>query len=312
MIRHLTPGKDIAMKKRFLTAAVLAIALLMALTACTTSPKAKDGDAQAEAPTEAPAETQAEAPTEAPAETQAATEPADGSPHHKHEKVEPDLYNAAVARVEEFKAMAPMPEDEKLENIPVYDAEDLIYKLYFIGVDNNSYAVLSSLPNSTDGFLTHYPGAAWRKFEDGHAYMVYDADNGYRLFIQFGKEYEYCASYGYPVLIKEQHSYADFEGLKVGDSIDKVCEIDSVGTIYKKLFSEVYCIDAQNARITRECGEGPYSSMHYLTDGILRIEYDFDEKMNATIANMVYSPDYVLSGMYDIPVNYRIAEVDLP
>ena len=123
------------MKKNFLTAAVLAIALLMALTACTTSPKAKDGDAQAEAPTEAPAETQAEAPTEAPAETQAATEPADGSPLHKHEGLEPDLVSAALARTEEFKAMAPMPEDERLENIPVYDADDLLFKLNFIGKD---------------------------------------------------------------------------------------------------------------------------------------------------------------------------------
>ncbi|MBR6429553.1 MAG: hypothetical protein IKS43_07855 [Clostridia bacterium] len=300
------------MKKRFLTAAVLSIGLLMALTACTASPKAKDGDAQAEAPTEAPAETQAEAPTEAPAETQAATEPADGSPLHKHEGLEPDLVSAALARTEEFKAMAPMPEDERLENIPVYDADDLLFKLNFIGKDNNADATTNIRFNSTESFLAHYPGAALRKFEDGHAYMVYDADNGYRLFIQFGEKYGYSASYGYPVVIKEQHSCADFEGLKVGDSIDKVCEIDSVGLIYKKLFSEVYCIDAQNARITRECGEGPYSSMHYLTDGILRIEYDFDEKMNATIANMVYSPDYVLSGMYDIPVNYRIAEVDLP
>ena len=288
------------MKRNVLwTAAVLAMALLMALTACTASPKAKDGDSQAEAPTEAPAETQA-------------AEPADGSPLHRYDGSDPEPVSVAEARAEEFKKMAPMPEDEKLENIPVYDAEDLIYKLYFIGVDNNSFAVLNSRPNSTDGFLTQYPGAALRKFEDGHAYMVYDADNGYRLFIQFGEKYNYNASYGYPVLIKEQHSYADFEGLKVGDSIDKVCEIDSVGLIYKKLFSEVYCIDAQNARITRECGEGPYSSMHYLTDGILRIEYDLDEKMNATIANMVYSPDYVLSGMYDIPVNSRIAEVDLP
>ncbi|MBQ4341207.1 MAG: hypothetical protein II756_01740, partial [Clostridia bacterium] len=257
------------MKKRFLTAAVLAMALLMALTACTT----KDGDAQAEAPTEAPAETQADTTDETPVETQAATEPADGSPLHKHEKVEPDLYNAAVARVEEFKAMAPMPEDERLENIPVYDAEDIIYKLYFIGVDNNSYAVLSSRPNSTDGFLTHYPGAALRKFEDGHAYMVYDADNGYRLFIQLGEKYEYNASYGYPVLIKEQHSYADFEGLKVGDSIDKVCEIDSVGTIYKCLFSVV---TPEGAQIERNMGSA-YASMHYLTDGILRIEYDVDK-----------------------------------
>ena len=299
------------MKKRFLTAAVLAIALLMALTACTASPKAKDGDAQAEAPTEAPAETQADTTDETPVETQAATEPADGSPLHRYDGSDPEQVSVAEARAEEFKKMAPMPEDEKLENIPVYDAEDLLYKLNYIGKDNNMYAESNIRFNSTESILLEYPGAAFRRFEDGHAYMVYDADNGYRLFIQFGEKYGYCASYGCPVVIKEQHSYADFEGLKVGDSIDKVCEIDSVGDVYKHLFADVHHIYPELAETYRGWG-GPFASMHYLTDGILRIEYDFDEKMNATIANMVYSPDYVLSGMYDIPVNYRIAEVDLP
>ena len=270
------------------TAAVLAIALLMALTACATPPK--------------PAPASQDAKTEAPAPV--------SEPMRMIENPENNDRDAARAWAAEIKTVAPTPDGAKLEGIPVYAEEDLLYKMSLLGRDLSIHFATNSRVISVSSVYASCPGAQCRVFEDGHAFMVYDTDSGYRLFLPISQGYEYTCISGYPVLVKDLLSHADFEGLKVGDSIDAVCAIDSVGEVYKKIledenFNSVY---TENMKKSGR----PFASMHYLTDGILRIDYVMDDERNVTVDNMVYSPDYMINDCLGNHVNYRIAEADLP
>ena len=292
-------------------AAFIAALLLIASVGCVSS--ARPGESSAQAPTEAPAEAQTEAPAEVP--TEAPSEAPSPDPIHMIESPDTDTRDAAKAIQMGLMSMEPIPEDQPLEDIPVYYEEDLLYKLNYIGKDTSEYSVLSSMPDSVGAVLSQFPGAAIRKSADGRAYMVYDTETGYRLFLPLaqkimGIDYGYQALIGYPVVVGRVLSHSDFEGLSVGDPIDAVSAVDPVAGVYKKL-AGVYGLDAAVTESNKENGR-PFSSMHYLTDGILKIEYAVDDDMNVVIDNMVYSPDRVIDNYLGDPVDYRINEVDLP
>ena len=204
------------------------------------------------------------------------------------------------------------PDDEgkPLEGIAVYSEDEIAGSLKYIGVDTTLYSTLSSLPTSSADMLMHYPGGAVRKLQDGRAYIVYDLDSGCRLFRFLYGKYDYICSEGFPLVIKEPVCYDDFAALKTGDSIEKVCEVDPVGEFYKKRI-EASSIDKVMMDGMIEEGRG-FSSIHYLTDGILLIAYDMDENRDLFIRSMTYSKDYTLPNNLGGTTDYRVCEVDLP
>ncbi len=56
----------------------------------------------------------------------------------------------------------------------------------------------------------------------------------------------------------------------------------------------------------------PCCSIHYLKDGILKIEYAMPEDGKLVISNMIYSQDYKLTGATGRTLDYRINDLDLP
>lgn len=51
------------------------------------------------------------------------------------------------------------------------------------------------------------------------------------------------------------------------------------------------------------------TSVHVLTDGILKIEYDRTDDMEYVIKNIVHNEDFILDGLDGQPC-YRIHEID--
>ena len=178
----------------------------------------------------------------------------------------------------------PDNDGEPLEGIAVYGADEIAAGYKYIGVDTTLYSTLSSLPTSSAGILMNYPGGAVRKLEDGRAYIVYDLDSGSRLFFFLYWKNDYICSEGFPLVIKGPVCHEDFAGLKTGDPIDMVCEVDPVGEFFKKRI-EASSIDKVLMDGMIADGMG-FSSIHYLTDGILLIAYDMDENRDLFIRSM--------------------------
>ena len=98
------------------------------------------------------------------------------------------------------------------------------------------------------------------------------------------------------------------QSLKIGDTIDKVSEIDSVASFTKIRYSQ--CSPEEAAKTARR--GYPLTSIHYLTDGLLKIEYEMLEDRTLAIANMIYSPDYTLNHTVGEVIDYSIEPIDLP
>ena len=138
------------------------------------------------------------------------------------------------------------------------------------------------------------------------------------------------------------HSYAEFADIKVGDSIDKVTEIDHK-TYFEKVAVEEYWLAGK--KHTEEQGnkmiyakDPMFAVLHLLNDGILQIGYqyndpDFDalydenkdpaytyDYSNYMIINMQYYPDYMVTpyyrlgesdmGFYNVASNLRVLPID--
>lgn len=228
----------------------------------------------------------------------------------KSEAVDADLLAEGKETVASIKDMQAIPTDEALSGIPVYDEDDLIFGFHWLGKDMSPYSYTNTLPNSIAGMLMEYPGGAIRKLDDGRAYLVYDSDKGTRMFIFMDENIGYMASVGFPVVIGERLSFADFEGLKPGDTIDDVCGIDPIGELYRDYLERngftKTVLDSYSAH------GRPYSSVHYLEDGLLIIEYSMDDSGDLIVSNIVFDEDRKVENVLGREVDYSICETDLP
>lgn len=202
-------------------------------------------------------------------------------------------------------------------DIPVYYEEELLFNVnsgFTLNRDASFYNNLNSLPNDAGAILATYPTNAIRIRTDGTTYAVYDTDTGYRLYVFFeslGPDTTIGVTTGFPVVIKDMLSYRDFVGLNIGDDISKVEAIDEVATLHKKMLLDVWEQDYKGAAFFAEEGH-PCTSIHYLTDGILKIEYRMLEDRSLVIADMIYNKDYQITNALEQAVNHKIEDVDLP
>lgn len=204
--------------------------------------------------------------------------------------------------------------DKRALNIPVYYEEDLLFKTdgkFYLNRDFCFYENQNAHMTYTGGIMEAYPDPAIREREYGSLYFIYDTDTGYRLFLFFTYENDLQDPIGFPVVIKELLSYNDFSGLKIGDPIEDVEAIDSVATLHKKLIIDVWNLDPVGAAGHAKDGY-PCTSIHYLSDGILKIEYEMLEGQKLVISNMVFNENYVLENARGKDINYKINEIDLP
>lgn len=228
----------------------------------------------------------------------------DGYMHHLDELCD-QYYSAEVM------------DDGEVLDIPYYYDSDVWWPyMYGFSYDTHSFI---NVYGDIWGYIEQFPDAALRKTSDGRQYLVIGWENGCRwyVFLMYSNGL-YFARYGHAVIVKDIHSYEDFKDVKIGDTIDAVCAVDSVAEQYKAWAAE--CFDegseysASRLREMDRCEANgmPFSSIHYLSDGILVFQYHRNENNEMVISNIIYSEDYILPDAMGRDINYRILDVDLP
>ena len=244
---------------------------------------------------------------------------------------EPTTEPTEVPTADPTEAPTNTPESkmEKLD-IPVYSDE----KLFFtprrgtkLGSDFSSLFSFSAINNALDDILEELPTKAFRKAGSGEEYIIYESDSGYREYIFINREWydDITITKGYNIVVGELLPYGSFTGLKKGDPIEKVESIDPVASLHKRYWLEVAGYVPESAAKAAK-GGNPLSSIHYLEDGLLKIEYEMLADRSLVISNIVYSEEYTLTssfpiyntygteieGVYSETINYRIEPIDLP
>lgn len=211
---------------------------------------------------------------------------------------------------------APLDQIKPLENIPVYRDNELLFAnthYLRLGVDASVYYMFSSLPNNIAYLQESFPNIAIRTRDENTKYLVYDTDTGYRLFLYNPSHINYKSIEGFPIVVKELLPYSDFAELHIGDAMEKVEAVDPVASIYKKHMIETFHMNDPKIAEKKDL-DLPRSSIHYLKDGILKIDYKTTEERKLIIANMTFNSDYLLplaSGI-EPGLCYKICDIDLP
>lgn len=194
-------------------------------------------------------------------------------------------------------------------DIPVYTENDILRNndnCFFIGRDYGLYHGMNARSDYFDRIETIFPSKAIRESTDGsYIYVMYDMDSKQRMYLFFSKNKNgYRTLDGFIVLMWKKLSFNDFSGIKIGDSMELVEKIDPVIKYYKQVFDAGNDIAIENYT---KMGAPP-TSVHLLTDGILKIEYDRVDG-NYVITNIVYNKDFVLDGL-DGKTCYKITDAD--
>ena len=176
-----------------------------------------------------------------------------------------------------------------------------------------------------DGFLFHIPVNFLRKTGPGQYYTVCKQKDGGYVYIFFDRPRDisdpskYSSAdetnvFLYGVLYAEKSlSLAEFDDVKVGDSIDKVISIDTAAALIKTLM-EWKMVSIEQPNYTGDCS----SSIHLLTEGILEVQYTVSNG-KLFVKNMLYYEDYMYlaSGSYqyfgeEIHMNLKVLPQDYP
>ncbi len=215
---------------------------------------------------------------------------------------------------EMIEEMAAAEDEELAMKIPIYIEDELLFKSgwqFDLCRDSGINKGLSLTPNHLGGILVTYPTEAIRRKQEDSLYLMYDTDSGYRLFLYSqGEDYPLTTS-GFPVVVRDPHLYDDFHALKAGNTIEEVEKIDPVAGLVRKEIIDVWNLVPLAATNLAKTGF-PCTSIHYLRDGILRIEYEMLEDRSLVISDMEYRDDYRLGQPTGNVIDYRINDKDLP
>lgn len=184
--------------------------------------------------------------------------------------------------------------DKNNDVVPCFKEEDLLYDTgcFALGADAGYYSGASGfITNLFERVVKIFPNPLIRENDDD-IITVYDTDNHTRLYLFFSKKSKGMFTDGFPVVMKEKLSYSDFSQLKLGDNLNMVESIDSIMPLYTRYFDQ-----ATDSVLERNKKVGRYlTSIHLLSDGILKIEYDKVDG-NYVITNIVYNKDFILDGL---------------
>ena len=135
---------------------------------------------------------------------------------------------------------------------------------------------------------------------------MYETDQGTRLYLFFSNYRKNVD--GFPLVINRVMSYEDFKDIEIGDTIDDVAAVDDVTELYKKEYSD---LNYETAKRGYENGYPP-TTLHYLEDGILKIEYEMLEDRTLVVSSITYNEKYWLTCYDGDLLNYKIEDADLP
>ena len=211
--------------------------------------------------------------------------------------------------MQDLKAQNPDTKDPL--TIPIYLHDDIFVDLAFspLGLAWGGWE-LSALSTNMQCVLNALPEFAFRKLDANHMYWVYDTDEGYRLFIGTDGSSHIRS---HPVVLKRGEKllrYEDFRSLSIGDPFENVVEVDPMAECYKSIFTLYQ--DHPSEYFRENFNNSCMSSIHYLSDGVLMIEYYLEEDLSVEVKNIIYSEDYKLPNNEGITTDYSICELDLP
>ena len=225
-----------------------------------------------------------------------------------------DEFNKSGGYMAWLEKYAAGPKEDLKGSIPVYREDDLIFSkrsMIFMPRDGSVYNKLSSCPNSTLGILLSFPTEAIRKRDDGSIYLIYDLDSGYRLCLILLSDIEYMAYSGFPVLIGEMKSYNDYSSIKAGSTIEELAMVDSAAEFYRRYLIDFWKVDPVSVKNSAK-SNFPCTSVHYLSDGLLKIEYEMPEEGKLVISKIDFSLEYTFKDISGTDINYKILDRDLP
>ena len=253
------------------------------------------------------------------------------------------------------QAKTMMNTDDITEFIPLYSYEDVL-SLNFVSDDEKSKGRYGHIAYIILDWTKAYAERGERAIGGGHnvssvyrempdaaikynpysktGYMMYDLDNGMRLFFMMkdmgGSEEEGQRSYlgvnvlGNPVIMAKRTSFAEFDGvLKDGATITELAKVDPalnahIDYMRKGFFyshrSPAYHDDYGNIDETsykglitsnEEMGR-TVSSVLILTDGVLRLIWDYDGS-DYVVKRYEFREDFIIE-TYGIEVSYKIDE----
>ena len=168
--------------------------------------------------------------------------------------------------------------------IPVYKESEILHLCYprqhLTGI-NLLYRDVLAAANSD----------AVRKMDDCY-YLMYDTDTQVRVYLFFdasdGKD-DLLPAMGYPLYMAQTLSYEDFQNVQVGDSAEKVQEIDP------KVVELWFCWYHNEEEIVATYeGKGDFCfSYHLLTDGLLCFTYAVEEG-EVIVSGMEFADDFTI------------------
>lgn len=158
---------------------------------------------------------------------------------------------------------------------------------YFLG-----YSVRYDYINSV---INEYPPQVVRTIKNNgqkSMYIVYETDDSTRVFVFFFESDNFQYTRGYPIIMKESLSMDAFSKLSVGDSMDDVEIIDPIASLYRKGYDTLSDELIQQLYVD---GRERISTVHLLTDGIVRINYNRDSDGEYIIEQIICADDYTIS-----------------
>ena len=217
-------------------------------------------------------------------------------------------------------------------DVPLYKYEDIIlgnaesedesikYGFLYMGLDN-SYGAIKTGNGALrlQRLLTRMPYGAIRCMgTTGVGYVMYDTDQGQRIYVFFstddGKPVSGSPVIGAIAIMQDKLEYNDFSGVKKGDEIRSLASIDPAMNAYADYFYgpmiEIFNRGSgteSNVEARRESGY-PLQTISILSDGALKITYDYvNDKF--VVDTIEFSENFTLE-CYGGEICYRIAPVD--
>ncbi|MBO5929517.1 MAG: hypothetical protein J6Q42_05830 [Clostridia bacterium] len=148
-----------------------------------------------------------------------------------------------------------------------------------------------------------------RETEEGALYSVYPVDQGGKLLVFYNNEEWQEETDDRSIMrwfyVREELCFDDFKELIENKcSIEEVIRVDETEQIFKNLWFGEW--------LSREPKPERFGSWHYLSDGILELAYEKNEK-GAVLVDYAWHPDFQLddwqAAMYT-PYNARVLDID--
>ena len=204
----------------------------------------------------------------------------------------------SIQRLINSKSYTSKPKISDIE-LDKYPEEDFLFNNHCFSFyrDMDYFLFSSASYNALGSVLYEYPPQIVRTIKNNgqkSMYFIYETDASTRVFVFFYETDNFGYTRGYPIIMKKSLSTKDFSSLEVGDTMANVEEIDPIAALYKKGYDKV------SDKLVEELyvkGQEKISTVHYLNDGIIRINYDRNTLGEYVINKIITSHDFTIPSL---------------